>query len=129
MSIKQQSRRECLNCGMWVPVPVPGPGDEIPSVRCPKCDDLLFRQTDGSILTADIAHQQETVRQALEKMDSLIAEAVTAYFKSVRLIVGSGLIREEVHGQLHYLLSRGAIISWSQEGRNQGAVLVQIRRG
>ena len=50
----------CLDCGMQVP-------DDIR--RCPKCDNQLDRQTDGSTVTIDIAHHGERVSDALRKLE------------------------------------------------------------
>ena len=47
--------RVCLSCGMTL--------SETVKV-CPKCDSELDNQTDGSIITVDIAHNGEKPHQA-----------------------------------------------------------------
>jgi hypothetical protein len=43
------------------------------------------------------------------------------------LIVGSGLIREAILGELRFRQLSGGITYFEQDGRNQGAVLVMLR--
>lgn len=110
--------RVCLNCGMAV--------DETMS-HCPKCDNALDLQHDGSTVTVDIAHQGERVAEALEKMQREIDQARAGVAMSLRLIVGSGLIREEVLLALRDLEFRGDIKSFDSEPFNKGAVLVRLK--
>lgn len=95
--------------------------------NCPKCDAALFAQGDGSVLTEDIAHQGETVPEAMDKLDRLLDRAWAGYASGLRLIVGGGLIRDEVHSRLFFLQREGRIRGWEEEGRNQGAVLIRLR--
>ena len=120
--------RDCLACGMTACLD-PGSIHEPPrpSPRCPKCDGDLLAQSDGSILTEDIAHGRETVAFAMEKMDRVLEEAHAGYSRGARLIIGGGLIREEVLGELEYLRREGRILAYGEDGGNRGAVLVQIR--
>ena len=53
----------CLVCGMDVVATAD---------RCPKCDNDLRSQHDGSTFTIDIAHQGESVSEALKKMQGEI---------------------------------------------------------
>src|SRR5690554_3654867 len=94
--------RQCLHCGMRVTVAY-ADYEESLALVCPKCDGRLFRQSDGSVLTRDIAHGGETVVEALAKLDDSLEQAWRGYCRALRVIVGGGLIREEVLGQLHYL--------------------------
>ena len=64
--------------------------------RCPKCDNFLDSQHDGSITTIDIAHEGETVDEALCKMLAEVEAARNGIELYLRLIVGSGVIRDEV---------------------------------
>ena len=80
-------QQTCLECGMSV-------SEETP--HCPKCDNPLNLQHDGSTFTIDIAHQGERVNEALQKMQSEIDLARKGVSKNIRLVVGSGLIRDEV---------------------------------
>lgn len=99
------------------------------TVRCPKCDDLLAQQSTGEIVTRDIAHQRETVAQALAKFKQLLVEADTRRAAGLRLVVGSGLIRDAVMAELATLQYRGEICEFDQEGANRGAIRVILRPG
>jgi hypothetical protein len=97
-------------------------------VTCPKCDSKISDQTDGSVITVDIAHNGERVFEAVAKLDELIAGAKSGVTAKIRLIVGSGLIRDEINAQLSTYAFRGEILKFEQDGNNTGAVLVTIRR-
>jgi len=108
----------CLNCGMSV---------EQTLSHCPKCDNAMDLQHDGSVITVDIAHQGERVREALEKMQQEIDLARAGTVMSIRFIVGSGIIREEVLLALRDCEFRGDIKSFESEPLNKGAVLVRLK--
>ena len=108
----------CLDCGMLTG------GD----VRfCPKCDNPLDQQTDGSTETIDIAHHGETVSEALRKLDAEIKLAKRGVIAYLRVVVGSGAIREAVLARLMDLEYRKVVISHELEGGNAGAILVQLK--
>lgn len=109
---------KCLNCGMIV---------DTRSRHCPKCDNRLDAQTDGSTITCDIAHQGERVSDALRKMQSAIAGVKAGVAQYLRLIVGSGVIREEVMASLADMERRGIIIRWELEQNNKGAIRVKLK--
>ncbi|MDT8399240.1 MAG: hypothetical protein RQ899_11550 [Pseudomonadales bacterium] len=102
--------------------------EESPGITCPKCDADLFAQTDGSCLTVDIAHQGETISDAVDKMTQVLARARAGYYGSVRLIVGGGRIHDEIAAHLYFLQQQGRIISCQEAGGNPGAILVRIRK-
>ena len=108
----------CLNCGMTT---------DQHDRHCPKCDNRLDLQSDGSTVTVDIAHHGERVRDALRKMHAEIADAKLGVARYLRLIVGSGLIREEVMAALGDLAFRKDIVQWDPETPNSGAILVQLK--
>ena len=108
----------CLDCGMSVSE----------TMRyCPKCDNALNMQHDGSTVTVDIAHQGERVSEALQKMQSEIDLARKGVAKCIRLVVGSGLIRDEVLLELRDLSFRGDILGFEPESFNAGAVMVRLK--
>lgn len=111
--------RDCLDCGMRLRVDMP---------VCPKCDAVTGLQTDGSVLHHDIAHQHETVPIALQKMAKVLEEGRMGHACAVRLVVGRGLIREEVMRQLGWLALRGEILDFDHDAGNSGALLVTLRR-
>ena len=108
----------CLDCGMSVSETMP---------YCPKCDNALNLQHDGSTVTVDIAHQGERVSEALQKMQSEIDLARKGVAKCIRLVVGSGLIRDEVLLELRDLSFRGDILGFEPESFNAGAVMVRLK--
>ena len=97
------------------------------TLNCPKCDNSLSLQHDGSTVTVDIAHQGERVSEALQKMHTEIALARRGVAMQIRLVVGSGRIREEVLLSLRDLEFRGDIIDFEPEAGNAGAVLVRLK--
>lgn len=108
----------CLNCGMSVSETMP---------NCPKCDNALNLQHDGSTITVDIAHQGERVSEALQKLQSEIDMARKGVAMNIRFVVGSGLIRDETVLALRDLKFRGDIIDFERESFNAGAVLVKLK--
>ena len=108
----------CLDCGMSVSETMR---------NCPKCDNALNLQHDGSTITVDIAHQGERVSEALQKMQSEIDLARKGAAMSIRLVVGSGLIRNEVMLILRDLKFRGDVMDFEPESFNAGAVLVRLK--
>ena len=108
--------RTCLVCGMAVVAPV-----------CPKCDSVIADQSDGSTVTVDIAHQGETVRQAMKKLDRSLVSVQQGRAKWLRVIVGSGLIREEAIAHLTSAEFRGDVQQVEMPVANRGQVMVQVK--
>ena len=108
----------CLDCGMSF---------SEDTRYCPKCDNALEHQHDGSTITVDIAHDGERVSEALRKMQSEIDLARKGVVMCIRLVVGSGLIRDEVLLALRDLKFRGDIKDFDPESFNAGAVLVRLK--
>src|SRR5882757_3540239 len=98
-----------------------------PRLRCSKCDEDLYLQHDGRFLTRDIAHARETVARALEKLDELLLEGWRGYYRGVRIVVGGGLIREEVLAQLRGYEHRGIVRKYDEDSPNRGAIVVTLR--
>ena len=98
-----------------------------PRLRCSKCDENLYLQHDGRFLAGDIAHGRETVARALEKLDELLLEGWRGYYRGVRVVVGGGLIREEVFGQLRVYEQRGIVRGCREDSPNRGAIVVALR--
>ncbi len=108
----------CLNCGMQVPVDIR---------RCPKCDNHLDRQTDGSTITIDIAHHGEKVRDALRKLEAHIKETKRGVAQNLKIIVGTGTIRDAALARIMDYERRRVIITHRLEGENAGAILVKLK--
>ena len=108
----------CLNCGMRI---------DSGTRRCPKCDNHLDEQTDGSTVTVDIAHNGERVQEALRRMQDQVETENRGIAQYIRFIVGSGVIREEAMASLGDLERRGVIIHQEVERSNGGAILVKLK--
>lgn len=111
--------RECLECGMRVPWVI---------THCPKCDAQLDLQTDGSVMHIDIAHNRETIKLAMRKLEDMLARARAGNTQAVRVVVGSGLIREEALRQLSWLQRSEQILDFGYDETNTGAILISIRK-
>ena len=98
-----------------------------PRLACPKCDENLYLQHDGKLLTEDIAHRRETIPAALEKLDRLLLEGWRGYWKGVRIVVGGAAIRNEVLGQLRYYRERGIVRDYRDDSPNRGAIVALLR--
>lgn len=98
-----------------------------PRLRCTKCDESLYLQHDGRFLTRDIAHGRETVPRALEKLDELLLDGWRGYYRGVRIVVGGGLIREEVLAQLRGYEHRGIVRACREDSPNRGAIVATLR--
>lgn len=121
------TRRQCLLCGMQHQLVLPDITDRAQEPLCSKCDSPLFSQSDGSTVTVDIAHQQETVARALEKFELALNRAWQhSCAARLRLIVGGGLIRDAVLAELYFKKSQATVLDFVEE--NRGAVLVIIRQ-
>ncbi len=94
---------------------------------CPKCDNRLDLQTDGSTLTIDIAHQGERVSDAIEKLHREVSEARAGTAEHLRLVVGSGMIGQAAQSELVNLERRGGILSFGFDDGNKGAILVKLK--
>jgi hypothetical protein len=121
------AERRCLHCGMVATAPRFDLDSAPPHLRCAKCDEDLYAQHDGKFLTRDIAHGRETVSRALEKLDALLLDGWRGYWYGVRVVVGGGLIRDEVLGQLRYYRERGIVRSYREDSPNRGAIVVTLR--
>ncbi len=108
----------CLECGMEV-------GRDVR--RCPKCDNRLDLQTDGSTVTMDIAHHGERVRESLIKLDAGIRETKLGFAANLRIIVGSGAIRDAVLARLMEYERRKVILFHYLESDNAGVVMVRLK--
>jgi len=96
--------------------------------RCPKCDEVLFDQTDGSYWVEDIAHHGERVHEALIKVEGVLERAHGERMAAITLIVGGGLIRDAVLARLQTLVRVNEIISFSQPAGNPGVIEIVLRK-
>lgn len=122
------AERRCLRCGMLVKARRFGLDDVPPRLVCPKCDEDLYRQHDGKVLTRDIAHQRETVARALEKLDGLLLDGWRGHWKGIRIVVGGAAIRDQVLAQLRFYRDRGVVRDYREDSPNRGAIVATLRR-
>jgi len=121
------AERRCLHCGMIATAPRFDLEQAPPRLKCSKCDEDLYRQHDGRFLTRDIAHGRETVARALEKLDALLLDGWRGHWRGVRIVVGGGLIRDEVLGQLRFYRGRGIVRAYREDSPNRGAIVATLR--
>lgn len=122
------AQRHCLHCGMTVTSAAFDLDELPPTLCCPKCDQDMYQQSDGSCLTVDIAHGRESRALALSKLDALLLAGWEGYCRDLRVIVGGGVIRDDVLGQLQYYRDTGRLLEYREEGPNGGAIRVRLRR-
>ncbi|ALO45626.1 hypothetical protein [Pseudohongiella spirulinae] len=119
-------QRECLNCGMQHRLTPGSILDRCHEQFCSKCDASLWELSDGSTVTVDIAHNKETVAEALAKCNLALEDAWQgSYASELRIIVGGGLIRDAVLAELYFRHQSGVVRGYREE--NRGAILVTIR--
>lgn len=119
--------RDCLVCGMPHSLPLMDIRDRQQQPVCAKCDSPLFEPSDGSTDVIDIAHQHETVAEALGKFEQALQYCwCYQYCRQLRLITGGGRIRDAVLAELNFLLRQGTVLDVQSE--NRGAVKVVLRR-
>ena len=96
------------------------------SKTCPKCDSDIEDHYHSSTLTVDVAHNKETVKQAIDKLYQVIERNQIMKHRQIRIIVGSKLIKEEVMNELEALKRRKAIFDFGIDGKNSGAFLIRM---
>ena len=96
------------------------------SKTCPKCDSDIEDQYHSTTLTVDVAHNKETVKQAIEKLYQVIETNQIMKHRQIRIIVGSKMIREEVIIELEALKRGKAIFDFGLDGKNSGALLIRM---
>lgn len=104
--------KQCPECGMVI---------DITLTTCPKCDFNLRLINRDKTIMVDIAHHHETVEQAIEKLNDFITKAKDENYGHLKIIVGNGLIREEIKRLLPYYQEIGKISGYTTDGFNRGA--------
>lgn len=119
-------KRQCLVCGLEHRLVPHSVLDRAAEPVCIKCDSPLFSVGDGSTLMVDIAHQHETVKQALAKFETSLERMwQQGYACDLRLVVGGGLIRDAILAELYYRKGQGVVLDYTEE--NRGAVIIHLR--
>ena len=96
------------------------------SKTCPKCDSDIENQYNYTTFTLDVAHNKETVKQAIDKLYQVIEQNQIMRHRQIRVIVGSKMIREEVMRELMVLKREEAILDFRMDGKNSGALLIKM---
>jgi len=78
---------DCHSCGMYI--------DESLS-ECPKCDAGVYAHNHAETITVDIAHNRQSVAQASTQFYDALESATLQQFGKLRIIVGSGLIKNDI---------------------------------
>ncbi len=78
-------------------------------------------------MTVDIAHNFETVSEAMAKLERNVQASRQGIAQYLRLVVGSGLIRDSAMVRLMDLQHRQSILSYTMEGKNSGAIVVTLK--
>jgi len=107
----------CTNCGMLL---------NPENTNCPKCDEHRYAKNRKLTLSIDIAHARQTLAQAEQQLDQAIEQAMTEQFGNLKIIVGRGLIRDEIHRSLDAAQWQNRIRDYQPEKYNQGAYVIQM---
>jgi len=78
-------------------------------------------------VTIDIAHHGQTVETALEALSAAIATHRQGATQFLRVIVGGGRIRLAALKRLTAMQSRGTVVRFGHEEKNQGSVIVVLK--
>lgn len=96
------------------------------SANCPKCDYGVYEQNKSETYTADIAHNRQTVDQATREFYATLETAKQQNYGALRLIVGGGLIKEEIGRLLETEKWRGTVQRFELQHPNTGAYFVKL---
>lgn len=125
--MRTSAQRRCRDCGFPQNTPALTLDALPPRLICLKCDANLYAQHDGSCRTVDIAHSQETVWRALRKLDAALLEGWASEAATLRVVVGGGMIRREILGQLTHYQRLGRLKAFAEDSPNRGAILLRLR--
>jgi hypothetical protein len=74
--------RECWNCGF--------PVDLAKVTVCPKCGEDVRLEATGQVVDIDVAHDGETVPEALRKVEAALDRALVGDARGLKVIHGHG---------------------------------------
>ena len=97
------------------------------SKTCPKCDSNMEDQYHPTTLTVDVAHNKETVKQAIDKLYQVIERNQIMKHRQIRIIVGSKIIRKEVMNELEALKREKQYLILNGWKKNSGALLIRMK--
>lgn len=108
----------CFLCGMQFPDT---------NRNCPKCDYGRYDQNHSKRLSADIAHNLQTVNQATQQFYDLLAQAKREKYGELRIVVGGGLINKEIGRLLEAEQWKNQFKSFDYDKGNNGAYLIKLQ--
>ena len=97
-------------------------------MHCAKCDQHRFAKNRGKTLRIDIAHNRQKLHQAEYQLDRAIDQANTEKFSTLKIIVGRGLIRDEIRRSLDNALWQKRIKDYRLEEHNAGAYILKMHQ-
>lgn len=116
--MKRKNSLICKQCGsVW----------ESPLEHCLKCNWDLRILNRSRTLEKDIAHNHQTVEEAMNLLRETIQQGKKEKYGQVRLIVGGGLIGMEAEKILSFLKHSKSIKSFARENYNSGALIVVMK--
>ena len=107
----------CHHCGMQL---------DSEQLHCPKCDTGRYAQNHTQTLVVDIAHNRQSLAQSEAQLDQAIKQARQEEFSALKIIVGRGLIRQEIRRSLDTALWQNRIRDFQSEPNNPGAYIIQM---
>ena len=96
-------------------------------IHCPKCDEHRYAKNRTKTLVVDIAHNRQRLEQAEFQLDKAIDQAIAENFGALKVIVGGGIIRQEIPKSLDAALWQKRIGDYQPEDKNAGAYIIQLK--
>lgn len=97
-------------------------------VRCPKCDFERGAENLNRTLTVDVAHNRQTVMEAITQFETALENAVNHKYGYLRIIVGGAKIRDEIERNLSQKKELGTLATFGLEPKNNGCFLIKLRK-
>lgn len=96
-------------------------------IHCPKCDEHRYAKNRNKTFNVDIAHNMQTLIQAEQQLDNAIRQAREEKFGKLKIIVGRGIIRQEIRRSLDAALWQNRIRDYHPEEGNDGAYILRLQ--
>ena len=95
--------------------------------QCLKCDYGRFDHNQSETFSADIAHNLQTVDEAVQQFYQALSKAKREQYRELRVVVGGNLINREIGSVLEAEIWKKQIKAYQHEPGNRGAYLVRLR--
>ena len=96
------------------------------ALNCPKCDTHRYAHNRTKTLIVDIAHNRQSLAQSELQLDRAIEQAQQQEFGALKIIVGRGLIQQEIRRSLDTAQWQNRIRDFQSEPNNPGAYIIQM---